>query len=229
MLAHLCISTTEQFQQTNHPSRSQHFTSGHVPLHEWWFAIFHFLSKKSPWLQLMYYTLKYKGIIKHTQDFKILLTNFCKECQCRDIQKYLSLRYTSKSKVNLYIPNALKIHMRPNKGTRSCNNQMFIQTRVKTKAQNKYTKYLVLTGPFSSDVFTLFCRMDPTLGVAVPGVFKLIGRSVGFLTSVDFWVWSTTKRKNRIEHLLSMHRHIDFFVNANKTKLWDMWKFYRYM
>lgn len=111
----------------------------------------------------------------------------CINCQCRDIQKYLLLRNQSKRKVNfIYIPNALKIHMRPNKGTRSCNNQMFIQTRVRTKAQNKYTKYLVLTGPFSSDVFTLFCRVDPTLGVAVPGVFKLIGRSVGFLTSVDF-------------------------------------------
>lgn len=110
----------------------------------------------------------------------------CIEYQCRDIQKYLLLRNKSKRKVNLYIPNALKIHMRPNKGTRSCNNQMFIQTRVRTKAQNKYTKYLVLTGPFSSDVFTLFCRTEPTLGVAVPGVFNLKGRSVGFLTSVDF-------------------------------------------
>lgn len=110
----------------------------------------------------------------------------CIKFQSRDIQKYLLLSNKSKRKVNLYIPNALKIHIRPNKGTRSCNNQIFIQTRVRTKAQNKYTKYLVLTGPFSSDVFSLFCRMEPTLGVAVPRVFKLIGRSVGFLISVDF-------------------------------------------
>lgn len=199
MLVYLCVSTTEQFQQTNHPSRSQHFTSGCVPLHEWWFTIFHFLSEKSSWLQLMHYTIKCTGIIKHTQRFKILLIDFITNkiyaLHRISVQRYpkiLVVRNKSKRKVNLYIPNALKIHMRPNKGTRSCNNQMFIQTRVRTKAQNKYTKYLVLTGPFSSDVFTLFCRTEPTLGVAVPGVFKLIGRSVGFLISVDFWLWYTS-------------------------------------
>ena len=70
---------------------------------------------------------------------------------------------------------------------------MFIQTRVKTNAQNKYTKYLVLPGPLLSGILTLFCLVDFTLGVEAAPVSVLIGRSVGFLISVVFFVCSTER------------------------------------